>query len=227
MPPRKEPKESVVYPSSKRKTPAFKPLKPVTKVPRIATTDPESSVKSRPAAKKAPAKKPAAQSIPLESSDEDDDDLADLAKDDDSDSLGEDPLAVSKKKPQSKATTSRRPSNEAMSISSEHPNDPPDTTTSNPDPMPTQSDSTPSIPQPLLLRLLHEAFADKNTNIDTQAIQVFQKYVEVFVREAIARTKAEKEEAAEGGEVATQSDVGWLEVEDLEKVAPGLVLDFL
>ncbi|EME47162.1 hypothetical protein DOTSEDRAFT_125145 [Dothistroma septosporum NZE10] len=118
-----------------------------------------------------------------------------------------------------------------MSISSETPHDPPDNTTSkalpSKDQTPTQSDSTPSIPQPLLLRLIHEGFADKNTKIDKQAIQVFHKYVEVFVREAIARTRAEKEEAAERGEVATQSDVGWLEVEDLEKVAPGLVLDFL
>ena len=60
MPPRKEPKEQVIYPSSKRKVPAFKPLRP-SKVPRIPTTDSESSVKST-AAKKtttAAGKKPA------------------------------------------------------------------------------------------------------------------------------------------------------------------------
>lgn len=91
--------------------------------------------------------------------------------------------------------------------------------------MPTQSDETPSIPQPLLLRLLHEGFADKNTKIDTHAIQVYQKYIEVFVREAIARTQLEKQQAAERGEVS-EMEGGWLDLEDLEKVAAQLLLDF-
>lgn len=91
--------------------------------------------------------------------------------------------------------------------------------------MPTQSDDTPSIPQPLLLRLLHEGFADKNTKIDKHAIQVFQKYIEVFAREAIAEAQLEKRQAAERGEVS-EMEGGWLEVEDLEKVAGGLMLDF-
>lgn len=57
MPPRKEPKEQVIYPSSKRKVPAFKPLRP-SKVPRIPTTESESSVKSTAAKKTTTSKKP-------------------------------------------------------------------------------------------------------------------------------------------------------------------------
>ena len=45
MPPRKEPKETVTYPASKRKPPPFKPQRP-SQVPRIASTNSESA--SRP-----------------------------------------------------------------------------------------------------------------------------------------------------------------------------------
>ena len=90
---------------------------------------------------------------------------------------------------------------------------------------PSQSEGVPVLPQPLLVRLLHEHFADKSTKIDKHAIQVVQKYVEVFVREAIARTELLKKEAADKGHVS-EMDGGWLELEDLEKAAPGLLLDF-
>lgn len=82
------------------------------------------------------------------------------------------------------------------------------------------------IPQALLIRLLHEHFADSKTRIDKHAIQVLEKYFEVFVRETIARASLQKQEdaakAGEGGGVET----GWLELEDLEKVAAGMMLDF-
>lgn len=94
-----------------------------------------------------------------------------------------------------------------------------------PPPQPTPSSEIPRIPQPLLLRLLHEAFRDKQTRIDTHALQVLEKYLEVFVREAVARTALRKREAAARGEVPA-SEARWLELEDLEKVAPGLVMDF-
>lgn len=45
MPPRKEPKETVTYPASKRKPPPFKPQRP-SQVPRVASTNSEST--SRP-----------------------------------------------------------------------------------------------------------------------------------------------------------------------------------
>ncbi|KAF2160957.1 hypothetical protein M409DRAFT_59484 [Zasmidium cellare ATCC 36951] len=236
MAPRKEPKESVVYPSSKRKTPAFKPLRP-SKVPR---TESESSVKPKSAAKKPAAKR--AKSVPIQDSEEDEDDPEALrtgkndggadSEDEDSETLEDNPLAATtkrktKQKPASnnaaprRKTPTRDPS--PMSISSHNDNEPPDDDEAAP--VPSQSDSIPSIPQPLLVRLLHEAFADKNTKIDTHAIQVLQKYIEIFVREAIARTEAEKKEAAAKGE-CSDMDAGWLEVEDLEKVVAGLLLDF-
>ncbi|TKA26653.1 hypothetical protein B0A50_04761 [Salinomyces thailandicus] len=92
-------------------------------------------------------------------------------------------------------------------------------------PGPSQSSETPGIPQNLLIRLLHEQFKDKKTQIDKNAIQVLQKYMEVFVREAIARTALAKQERAEKGEMLVD-DAKWLDLEDLESVAPGLVLDF-
>lgn len=52
---------------------------------------------------------------------------------------------------------------------------------------------------------------------------VVAKYMEVFVREAIARAKFERDQA--GGLDGLGGD-GFLEVEDLEKLAPQLLLDF-
>ena len=118
-----------------------------------------------------------------------------------------------------------------MSVSSDEasPNiSPQRTSTTLPDapPEPSQLEDTPSIPQPLLVRLLHEYLADKSTKIDKHAIQVLQKYFEVFVREAIARTSLQKKQDAEKGGGVDELDVGWLELEDLEKVAAGMMLDF-
>lgn len=229
MPPRKEPKEAVVYPASKRKVPAFKPLRP-SGVPRIPTTESESSTKAAPAAVK---KKKTAASKAADSDDEDeihgpnaksanafliddsDEDLDDIEA-----SRPATKSTSTKPAPKRRKTSTREAS--PMSISSEPG---PDRRAPDGDSMPSQFDDTPSIPQPLLIRLLHESFADKNTQIDTEAIQVLQKYVEIFVREAIARTQLEKSEKAERAECA-EKDASWLDLEDLEAVAPGLVLDF-
>lgn len=69
-----------------------------------------------------------------------------------------------------------------------------------------------SIPPELLTRLLHEFFAKDATRISRDANAAASKYFDVFVREAIARAAVEK-------------DGGFLEVEDLEKVSPQLLLD--
>ncbi|KAJ4255579.1 hypothetical protein NW762_009576 [Fusarium torreyae] len=69
-----------------------------------------------------------------------------------------------------------------------------------------------SIPPELLTRLLHEFFAKDATRISRDANSAAGKYFDVFVREAIARAAVEK-------------DGGFLEVEDLEKVSPQLLLD--
>ncbi|OQO05859.1 hypothetical protein B0A48_09954 [Cryoendolithus antarcticus] len=88
-----------------------------------------------------------------------------------------------------------------------------------------QSGPIPSIPRPLLLRLMHEHFASKSTQIDKHAIAVLEKYFEVFLRETIARAALAKKEDVELGK-ASQSEEKWLEKGDLEKVVPGIVMDF-
>ncbi|KAL8744068.1 MAG: hypothetical protein Q9190_003651 [Brigantiaea leucoxantha] len=91
-------------------------------------------------------------------------------------------------------------------------------------PAPSQ-DSPPTIPPKLLTRLLHyhsEKHAKENLKINKEANALVGKYIEIFVREAIARAAHEKSQAAdEGG-----SGDDFLEVEDLEKLAPQLLLDF-
>ncbi len=91
-------------------------------------------------------------------------------------------------------------------------------------------DEEPVIPLALVHTLLNHHFSDKDkTRIAQDAKGVIGKYIDTFVREAIARSAFEKQEkgveqAAEGSN--GRGDDGWLEVEDLEKMAPQLVLDF-
>ncbi|RFU81315.1 hypothetical protein TARUN_889 [Trichoderma arundinaceum] len=75
-----------------------------------------------------------------------------------------------------------------------------------------QAEPEKSIPKALLTRILHEFFAKEATRMSRDANAAVGKYVDIFVREAIARTAVEKRG-------------GFLEVEDLEKVAPQLLLD--
>lgn len=63
-----------------------------------------------------------------------------------------------------------------------------------------------TIPPALLTRLLHEFFAKEGTRITKDANEAVAKYMDVFVREAIARSVAERE----GG--------GFLEVSEYEGV---------
>ena len=94
-----------------------------------------------------------------------------------------------------------------------------------------------TIPPELLTRMLHEFFERDGTRITRDANDAVARYVDVFVREAIARAAVERE----GGffEVSSllffptyPSNIGangWdsftLQVEDLEKIAPQLLLD--
>ncbi|KAF7720129.1 Uncharacterized protein PECH_001157 [Penicillium ucsense] len=87
------------------------------------------------------------------------------------------------------------------------------------------SSSDPQIPAKLLTRLLHHHFQNEKTKIAKDANTVVAKYVDVFVREAIARAAYERagpESTASGRRI----DDGFLEVEDLEKMAPQLTMDF-
>jgi hypothetical protein len=58
-----------------------------------------------------------------------------------------------------------------------------------------RDDQLPPIPQKLLARLLYESFEDKNTKVGKDALAVFGKYIEVFVREGLARAAYEREKA--------------------------------
>lgn len=94
-----------------------------------------------------------------------------------------------------------------------------------------KSDSDePAIPSALVHTLLHHHFSNKDkTRIAAHAKPVIGKYLDTFVREAIARSAFERQ--GKGGErtvdgLAGGGDDGWLEVEDLEKMAPQLILDF-
>lgn len=219
----KEPKETVVYPSSKRPAPPFKPLRP-SKVPRIATTGSESSVAAaRPTTSKPTAaarKPPPFKSTTSRAKDvEENDSSKTLSSDHEEEEDDQLPDFASARARQKAPAPIAAPQNGSpVSISS---NEIPQARVD--DPMPSQSDPTPSIPQPLLLRLLHEGFADKNTKIDKHAIQVLQKYMEIFVREAIARAKHAKLEA---GDESGMGGTTWLDVNDLENVAAGLLVDF-
>ncbi|KAG4222961.1 hypothetical protein PC116_g28566 [Phytophthora cactorum] len=69
-----------------------------------------------------------------------------------------------------------------------------------------------TIPPELLTHVLHQFFEKEGTRVSKDANAAIAKYMDIFVREAIARTVVEKEK-------------GFLEVEDLEKIAPQLLLD--
>jgi len=86
-------------------------------------------------------------------------------------------------------------------------------------------DGLPPIPTKLLTRLLYEGFEDKDMKIGKEAMTMFGKYVETFVREGLARAIAERQEEGSGLGGGGVSD-GFVQVEDLEKVAAQLLLDF-
>ncbi|KAF2750040.1 hypothetical protein M011DRAFT_287309 [Sporormia fimetaria CBS 119925] len=81
------------------------------------------------------------------------------------------------------------------------------------------------IPQKLLGRLLQEGFEDDDTRIHRGAMELTTKYIDIFVREALTRAVLERRETNKKGRRGGVTD-GFLQVEDLEKVAPQLVLDF-
>lgn len=95
-------------------------------------------------------------------------------------------------------------------------------TTAAVEPIASQEIDRPAIPSALLARLLCEGFEDKDMKIQREAMAMVGKYMETFVREAVARARFERNDAGLGGGI----EDGFLQVEDLEKLAPQLVLDF-
>lgn len=133
-------------------------------------------------------------------------------------------LSKPSSKPSKPASSKKRPSTTTTTSTSQQP-------------------SHPGIPTPLLSRLLHESLSAKGphqpaTRISKEAETAVAEYMRTFVREAIWRAKAIGEVgvgaedslgAAGGGRGFSGGASGgerWLEVEDLERVAPQLLLDF-
>jgi hypothetical protein len=279
MPPRKEPKETVTYPASKRKPPPFKPQRP-SQVPRVASTNSEStsrplsrtpsaSIATGSTAKSGAAKRSTSDFAPVgrgifgrvgttggkrkgraveSDEDEDEDEIEDTVSKrskatgqdgvvESDDDLADDPLTAKPKAPPPKAPAKRgRPPSHKepapLEISDDEDGDD-DSRLSNPNspnadlelPVPSQSSEISSIPRALLLRLMHEHFESKDTKIDKQALEVLEKYFEIYIRETIARSLLAKKEAVDE-DAASQSDERWLEKTDLEKIVAGVVMDF-
>ncbi|KAL8927613.1 MAG: hypothetical protein Q9172_001323 [Xanthocarpia lactea] len=83
----------------------------------------------------------------------------------------------------------------------------------------------PIIPPKLITRTLYHQLGKADGNdmkIGKEANIILGKYFDTFVREAIARAAFERSQADE----ATGTGDGFLEVEDLEKLVPQLLLDF-
>ncbi|KAI9651629.1 MAG: hypothetical protein M1831_000562 [Alyxoria varia] len=96
-----------------------------------------------------------------------------------------------------------------------------------------------AFPEALLSHILHSSFAHRDSNspgnetrMTNEAMAVLHKYVEIFAKEAIHRAEFEKRERIKEDEkkrgVRPGDGVGmmFLDVEDLERLVPQLLLDF-
>lgn len=77
-----------------------------------------------------------------------------------------------------------------------------------------------------MTRLLHENFKEEGTRLSKDASAAVGRYMETFVREALARAAFARIEVDERSGRGAGAGDGFLEVEDLEKLAPQLLLDF-
>jgi hypothetical protein len=88
-----------------------------------------------------------------------------------------------------------------------------------------EDQDAPTIPRPLLTRILYEGFEDKGMKINKEAMNVVELYTRVFVKEAVARSRQMTKDYSQNLSNGT-FDGNWLQVDDLEKIAPQLMLDF-
>jgi hypothetical protein len=89
--------------------------------------------------------------------------------------------------------------------------------------------SEPTIPLPLIHRIMQSHFSrPEKTSISADARVLAGKYIEIFVKEGIRRCVDEKKEREKSGTAGAGAavDCGWLELEDLERVATQLCMDF-
>ncbi|KAI9842698.1 MAG: hypothetical protein M1837_006983 [Sclerophora amabilis] len=86
-----------------------------------------------------------------------------------------------------KSSASRRSVPESSAIDDESPS------------QASRTDKEPPIPLPLLSRLLHEFFDGEGSKVSKDANEVVGKYLETFVREALARASMERGQDAAGG----------------------------
>lgn len=70
--------------------------------------------------------------------------------------------------------------------------------------------SDPAIPSKLLTRILHQNFQNEKTKVAKDANDVVAKYMDVFVREALARAAYERADG--GGGAGGSIGDGFLEV---------------
>jgi len=80
-----------------------------------------------------------------------------------------------------------------------------------------------TYPPKLINRIMQESFENTNTRINSDALAVVAEYLRLYTREAIWRASQEKKRT---DTVAGTLASGVLEVEDLEKIAGPLSLDF-
>ncbi|KAJ5614792.1 hypothetical protein N7528_008446 [Penicillium herquei] len=85
--------------------------------------------------------------------------------------------------------------------------------------------SAPQINPKLLTGIFHHFFKNEKTRISKDADAMMAKYMDLFVREAIARGKLERDLVNESKGRSGPAD-NFIEVEDLETLAPWLVMDF-
>ncbi|KAK9472301.1 centromere protein X [Dipodascopsis tothii] len=82
--------------------------------------------------------------------------------------------------------------------------------------------SPPTFPTKTLARIFTEHFQHADTRLNAATLDASAEYLRIFTREAIWRSERARQDAA-GADGARKR---MLEVDDLEKIAGTLVLDF-